>query len=130
LAANESLTVNDEFMVGFLAGDRAYAMGDAAIKPAHIPSRIRSMWRIVSSYYKKDILPIVRAIRDARRSAYRACSHLLAQELDSNARDGIEEQLASLAVNVPMLRARLAEYFALYDGFLGRPALPENAETR
>jgi hypothetical protein len=98
-AANESLTVNDEFMLGFLVNGRAYAMGDEAIRPAHIPNRIQSKWGMVSNYYKQDILPIVRSIRDARCYAYRACSRLLAQEPDPDAREGIDEQLGSLAVS-------------------------------
>jgi hypothetical protein len=119
-AAGESLTVNDKLLVGFLVEDRAYAMGDEAIKPAHIPARIRDNWRLVSNVYKREILPVVQAIRDARRAAYRAFSRLLAAESDPEAAESIEEHRASLAITVPLLRGRLADYIVLYDGFLGR----------
>ncbi len=120
-AANEALTVNDKFMIGFLKGDRAYAMGDEAIRPAHVPAKILSKWRIVANYYKEDILPIVRSVHDARYNAYQACSRLIGQRPGPDAHDDIDNQLASLTVSVPLLRVRLDEYFALYDGWIERP---------
>jgi len=47
-AAGESLTVNDKLFVGFLVEDRAHAMGDPDIKPAHIPAGIRESWELIS----------------------------------------------------------------------------------
>jgi hypothetical protein len=119
-AANESVTVNDELMAGFLMGDRAYAMGDEAIKLTHIPREILNNWRFVSDYYNEEILPLVRSIRDARRFAYRAFSGLLMPEPDAGTRDAIAAHLAIVAAGVPALSARLAEFFAQYDGYLGR----------
>jgi hypothetical protein len=130
-AAGESLTVNDKLLVGFLVEGRAYAMGDEAIRPAHIPARIRENWRLVSNYYKREILPVVQAIRDARRHAYRAFSRLLvgtAEAPEAEVQESIEEHRAALAITVPLLRARLMEYLALYDGFLGRATAGGGAE--
>ncbi len=120
-AANESLTVNDKLLVGLLVENRAYAMGDDAIKPGYIPHRLSENWRLVSNYYKRDILlPVVQSIRDARRHAYRAFSQLLSTDPDPDATEVIEAHRASLAVTVPLLRTRLAEYLSVCDGFLGR----------
>jgi hypothetical protein len=120
-AANEALTVNDKFMVGFLKGDRAYVMGDEAIHPTHIPMKILSKWRLVSNFYKEDILPKVISILDIRYKAYRACSRLIEGESRDDVYDDIETQLASLAVNVATLRLQLTKYFARYDEWLERP---------
>jgi hypothetical protein len=73
---------------------------------------------LVTPHADKTVQPI----RGARRHAYRAFSQILMQEGESDAAERIEEHRAGLAVSMPLLSRRIAEYFAVYDGFLGRAA--------
>ncbi|HSN98180.1 MAG TPA: hypothetical protein VLS89_07775 [Candidatus Nanopelagicales bacterium] len=119
-AANESLTVNDKYMVGILSGGRTYVMGDAAIHPTYIPTQIRHQWDTGVSTRFIDIMGYVKAVRVARRNIYRGCSAMLAGQPESDVQITIDEQMGALSVEMAMLRIHLQKYFDWYDSSLGR----------
>lgn len=120
-AANESLTVNDKYVVGILSGGRSYVMGDASILPTYVPPQIRLQWDAGVSSRFMEIMEHVKAVRVTRRNIYRCCSAMLGGQSESDAQTGISEQMGALSVSMAMLKIRLGEYFNWYNTCLGRP---------
>lgn len=123
-AAHESLTVNDKLLLGISHQGRTYALGDAQIRPTHLPPSICSAWPTASAKYRA-IMELVRLVRDARRQAYGACSRMFAFDRAGSeileAQQVLDEQLAGAHVYLLSLEKALEEYFVWYDQLVQRP---------
>ncbi|WP_437736834.1 hypothetical protein [Sorangium sp. So ce1335] len=121
-ASSQSRTVNDQFFVGYLVGNRTYCMGHRKIDPEHAPRALRGAWPEASGRFD-EILGLVRTIQGELQNARRAFSSIAAGELDARARRQINDSKASIQKNRARLRKALRDYFQWYDRLLKRAAI-------
>jgi 20S proteasome alpha/beta subunit len=72
-AADESLTVDDSFMVGIVTNNRSYLMGDRRIKLLYAPEPLRQQWAEAANRFQQ-IMAAARAINGELVSAQRGLS--------------------------------------------------------
>ena len=60
-AADESLTVDDSFMVGIVTNNRSYLMGDRRINLRYAPDPLRQQWEQAANRFQ-NIMAAARAI--------------------------------------------------------------------
>ncbi|XXY51384.1 hypothetical protein WME91_09600 [Sorangium sp. So ce269] len=120
-AASKSLTVNNEFFVGYLVGNRTYCMGDRKILPTHAPRALQDAWPEASGRFD-EILALVLTIQGELHNARRAFSAIAIGELDARRRKQIRNSSASIQRNRARLDKALRDYFQWYDRLLERAA--------
>lgn len=119
-AANDSLTVDDVFVVGFLIGDRTYLMGDAQIIPAHAPTAVKAEWGQIASRFQ-EIKAVVQTIRGEINNAHRAFAGISIGTVSAKEVQAIDDSRTAIIMIRTDLQLKLLSYFQWYDGLIGRP---------
>lgn len=119
-AANESLTVDDQIMVGFVSSGRSYLMGDRRIVPNFAPKAVIAEWPALTTLFE-EIMAIVRAVRGEFQAGARALSRLAACGIDASVFFAVEHHQNSMIMNKSTLGSKIQEYMAQYDAAVGRP---------
>lgn len=118
-ASNESLTVDDKFLVGIIHGNKSYLMGDQTIEPRYANSKIIQEWPEISKQYS-EIMALVRTLRSEVSQAHRVVSHIKYSLLNVEAYRQIAASNNSIFANQKQLENRLDSLMRLYDTLLGR----------
>lgn len=122
-AANESLTVDDQFTIGILRGERPYLLAHQAIFGSHVPQNLRKVWGHVGGQYEV-ILALVRTMTSEAAEARRQLQAIRRGELRQAHVDAIAKNNESIGNNRRALQEKLADYLEWYDKTLGRPPAP------
>lgn len=112
-AANESLTVNDKLMLGFVVGNKSYIMGDSSISPNFINHKLGPHWPLVSTYFD-SIMTLIKQIRSAYEVGQWSFSAIRQGNLTNFS------QIAAANGNIRDFRDELnkiiSKYMTWYDG--------------
>lgn len=119
-AANESLTVDDSFLLGVIANGKAYLMGDRRIQLSYAPSSLRQQWTEAATRFH-DLMSAARAINGEMVVVQRWLSPIRTGSLTPAALNAIHNSNSSVITSRQSLIRQLQDYFAWYDGLLGRP---------
>jgi hypothetical protein len=119
-AANESLTVDDKFLVGFLTNNRTYLIGDRDIVPSYAPLQVTQHWSHASTSFD-EIRAILKTLNGEVVEAQRRFSKVRDGSLAMPDMLPLLVASASIQNNLHVLAQRVADYRVWYDGILGRP---------
>lgn len=124
-AANESLTVNDKILAGFIAGNapRSYLLGDASIRPLHASSVARQSWLHIAEKFA-EILAQTRTINGEIRTAATFFSSITTGAMNDAVAMMLALHNASVSLNRLGLENKINQYMAFYDQLLGRNVAP------
>ena len=118
-AAVQSLTVDNQFVIGILRRGAAYLMGDQSINASYAPARIIGQWPGVGRRYA-EIMGLARTMRGEIRSAQRTVAQVQLGRLDDAASRQLEDSRSTVESNRRNLAEKLEEYFAWYDELVQR----------
>ncbi|MEZ4315295.1 MAG: hypothetical protein R3F14_45345 [Polyangiaceae bacterium] len=118
-AANESLTVDDQIMVGFVSSGRSYLMGDRRIGPAYAPATIVGAWPSLTTLFE-EIMAIVRAVRGEFQAGARQLSRLASCSIDPSVFLAVSHHQNAMVTNRAALEVRVNAYMTQYDTIMGR----------
>lgn len=118
-AANESLTVDDQLMVGFVRNGRTYVAGHQDIQLKHVPKQVKDAWNQAADNFERMKF-ISRQIRSELRTAQRALSPLRVGGLGEPEGIIISASNASIAGLRVDLENEIVKHMGWYDGILGR----------
>ena len=120
-AADESLTVDDSFLLGIITNGRSYLLGDRRINLRFAPDPLKQQWAEAASRFH-NIMGAARSMNGEMVSIQRRLSairtgNLTQAHLDviRNSNDGV------ITASRQSLIQQLQAFFAWYDGLLGRP---------
>jgi hypothetical protein len=119
-AANESLTVDDKFLVGILIDKKTYLLGDRDIVPAYAPAQLIQNWGIVATKFFEPIRDALKTINGEATEAQRVFSKIRDGSLTPADGAPILAANASIRSNLQNLSSLVTGYRAWYDGLLGR----------
>jgi ATP-dependent protease HslVU (ClpYQ) peptidase subunit len=117
--ANESLTVDDQLLVGFLANGRSYLCGHAGVRAALVPAAVQAEWIAVAQAFG-DLINLSQALRSELQTAQRLFSLIRLGPLSPPAQHQIDQSAVGIQSTRMLLVQRLADYCAWYDSVLGR----------
>jgi len=120
-AADESLTVDDSFMLGIITNGRSYLMGDRRISLRFAPDPLKQQWTEAANRFH-NIMAAARAMNGAMLSVQRELSAIRTGNLTQAHLDAIRESNdVVITTSRQSLIQQLQAFFAWYDGLLGRP---------
>jgi hypothetical protein len=123
-AANESLTVDDQHLIGFLLHGKAYAFGHLGISPKYssVPQILDpAAWTQASNAFdqvRAIIGPIVSSLQTARRALSEIYTAETTTVIDSAQ---ISSCISDIANYRALLETKLADYCTWYDSLISRP---------
>lgn len=118
-AANESLTVDDKWMVSFLNGGRAYVMGETELRVVYAPGEIRAKWFEVGQKWA-EIRRRANEINYEVREATRLFSKIRAGQLGPRELNQFNSTNQTVDRRRQELDVLLNDYFTWYDNLLNR----------
>lgn len=120
-AADESLTVDDQLLIGLLVDGKSYMLGDGRIFPGYAPAELQSEWRTVVACFN-EIRALAGALRAEAANAYRAFSQgLLQGPFEPKTWHMLRQSGDALGNTRAQLEQKLREYRTWYDGIMSRP---------
>lgn len=117
--SNESLTVDDQFLVGILSNSKTYLIGDKRNSPNFAPAKILTEWSYIAEQYD-EILALVRTVRAEVSEIHRALLPVKYGLLDDQAYARIVSGNDSVMTNQTQLEEKLKNLLEWYDDLLGR----------
>lgn len=120
VVADESLTVDDRFMIGFVRNEKSYLLADRGITLDAAPDALRASWSKAVTHYE-EIRAILSATRAEEAWAFEALSSLRNGTLNATHFATAMSASAGIRTNLNALSAKLDDYFSWYDQELGRP---------
>jgi 20S proteasome alpha/beta subunit len=121
--ANESLTVDDKLLAGFLVAGRTYVMGDPAIVPRYTPPEVQNNWPKLSAEWR-ETLALVDAIRGEMKSALGTFSLTIAgvgaNILSAPIVTTLRTKQDAINTGKKRLEDKLTAFMSRYDVLLGR----------
>lgn len=121
-AANESLTVDDLFLIGILANGRSYVMGDERISPNHLDQTLQKNWGTASSKYMQ-MLAVLKTIRGELQVAQQLFDGVRRGDFPKTSYPVIAAAADSIRHNRKQLEVMIEHYFHWYDAIIS-PSLP------
>lgn len=118
-AANESLTVDDTHLVGIIHDSKSYAMGDAQIRPWYIDDRVQQHWPSIGNRFDQ-LSAIAEMANSAIDTAFCTIHGIWSGQVDVQAAAEAINAASEVQGYYDVLQKQLADYFAWYDGLLGR----------
>ncbi len=119
-AANESLTVDDKFLIGFLADNKTYLIGDRDVVPTYASDQVTQQWSQAAASFD-DIRAILKTLNAEVVEAQRRFSKIRDGSLAGSDVDPLLAASTSIRNNLQSTAQLVANYRAWYDGILGRP---------
>jgi hypothetical protein len=120
-AADESLTVDDSFMLGIIINNRSYLMGDRRIDLQYAPDPLRQQWAYAANSFH-NIMATARGINGKMVRVQKELSPIRTGTLSQTNLDAIRD--SNGLVITPTRNALIQliqDYFLWYDALLGRP---------
>jgi hypothetical protein len=119
-AADESLTVDDSFLVGIVTDNKSYLMGDERINLEYAPDALRQQWAKAANSFH-NIMAAARAINGEMVLVQRELSAIRTGAITQTNLDAIRDSNdVAIATSRQSLVQQLQDYFGWYDGLLGR----------
>ncbi len=118
-AANESLTVDDSFLVGFLCNGKAYLMGDRRIQPLHTPAALQNAWSEATNRFE-EIMAAVRTMASEIHAAQEACCSVRTGVVSQADVQRMISHSLAIGQHRQVITLRLNDYVLWYDQLLGR----------
>jgi hypothetical protein len=118
-AADESLTVDDQLMLGLVSKGKAYVTGDATINPTYIPTALDPHWDENVRRFQ-SLRALAEQLRGELRQAQRSLSRIREGALGVPEIAAIQAANAAIATSRATLNAELADFVRWYDGVVGR----------
>jgi hypothetical protein len=120
-AADESLTVDDSFMLGIITNNRSYLMGDRRIDLRYAPDPLRQQWAHSANSFH-NIMAAARAINGEMVRVQQELSAIRTGALDQANLDAIRDSNDLVITTTRQaLIQQIQDYFVWYDALLGRP---------
>lgn len=120
-AADESLTVDDSFLVGIITNNRSYLMGDRRIHLRYAPELLRQQWAQAANRFHQ-IMAAARVINGELVVVQRELSAIRTGTMTQANLDAIRvSNDVAITTSRQSLVQQLQDYFVWYDGLLGRP---------
>ena len=118
-AAVQSLTVDNQFVIGILRRGAAYIMGDKLIRVAYAPTNIVKQWTEVAHRYR-EIIGLAQTIRGEIRLAQSTVATVQLGQFDAFAMRQLEDCRSTVENNRRDLAKKLEDYFRWYDELIER----------
>lgn len=118
-AANESLTVDDTHLAGIIVDRKCYAMGDKRIRPDYLEDPIRNHWPAVGTRFAK-ITAIAETTNAIVDQAFSSIHGVWSGDVELQAAADAINAGTQVKASYDLLESELTQYFAWYDGLLGR----------
>jgi hypothetical protein len=119
-AANESLTVDDKFLIGFLADNKTYLIGDRDIVPTYVPDQVTQHWSQAATSFD-SIRAMLKTLNGEVVEAQRRFSKVRDGSLAMPDIFPLLAASTSIRNNLQTLAQLVADYRVWYDGILARP---------
>jgi hypothetical protein len=119
-AADESLTVDDSFIVGIVTDNKSYLMGDGRINLEYAPDPLRQQWAQAANTFH-NIMAAARAINGEMVLVQRELSAIRTGTITQANLDAIRDSNdVAITTSRQSLVQQLQDYFVWYDALLGR----------
>jgi hypothetical protein len=118
-AAGESLTVNDAFLLGVIAGNKSYLMGDKRIVPCHATGRLIEQWGEAAKRFML-IMQDAKSINASMKVVQELVSSIRTKSLSPEDFNKISKLNEAITDSRQCLEQKLKDYFGWYDDLLGR----------
>ncbi|MGH7170481.1 MAG: hypothetical protein ACRELG_09420 [Gemmataceae bacterium] len=120
-AADESLTVDDSFMLGIITNHKSYLMGDRRIDLQYAADPLRQQWAHAANSFHTS-MAAGRAINGEMVRVQQELSAIRSGALNQANLDSIRDSndLVITPTRAALIQ-QLHDYFVWYDGLLGRP---------
>jgi hypothetical protein len=120
-AADESLTVDDSFMVGIVTNNRSYLMGDRRIDLRYAPDPLRQQWEEAANRFH-NIMAAARVINGEMMLVQQELSAIRTGTITQANLDAIRvSNDVAITTSRQSLVQQINDYLVWYDGLLGRP---------
>ena len=120
-AADESLTVDDSFMLGMITNGKSYLLGDRRISLRFAPDPLKQQWVEAANRFH-NIMAAARTINGAMVTVQQELSVIRTGGLTEANLDAIRDSNDVLIkASRQSLIQQLQAFLAWYDGLLGRP---------
>jgi len=121
-AADQSLTVDSQYMLGMLWGGRSYVTGDADLGIRYAHPKLIESWPAASAHYN-EMMGLLQAIRGETQEAFRQFSKIRHETLSQSDLASMSTANESILQLRQDLSHRAAQFTNWYDDLLGRPRL-------
>jgi hypothetical protein len=118
-AADRSLTVDDQLAVGIIRNGKAYALWDAGIRTVFVDPRLLPHSAHINATLD-DLRARVETLSGELVNAVRVASSIWSGPLNAAGQTVLNLAAASIAHTKAGLQVELENFFAWYDGILGR----------
>lgn len=111
-SANESITVNDQLLMGIMSGSQTYLLGNAAVRTTRVPRAIHERWTHVGATFG-EVQALTSTIRSTSQDLQRTFSCTWSGGVPDSAR--VSELAFEMQGLKDELDTILQQYFAWYD---------------
>ena len=114
-ASNESLTVDDQLMIGILHNNRSYLLIDPRIRPEYLPEKLQSVLPKIFHNFR-EVVAIVSTLRSEILNIQRALTPLTY----GLGKTALSLPIGEITESRSVLNKKIADYFNWYDGIMAR----------
>jgi hypothetical protein len=124
--SDESVTVDDRYLVGMLLEGRSYLFGDADLRVSRANPRLQEQWRTASQHYEmlQDLCSTIQAESVAIQSAVQNARRGVWTDAEQQA---VSSSSAAIHTMREAFKKELVAFIQWYDALVGRPSLSRHA---